>query len=116
MDAFQGREKDIIIMSCVRSNEQQSIGFLSDPRRLNVALTRARFGLVILGNPKVLSRQSLWNGLLTHYKEQGCLVEGPLTNLKPSMVVLSRPRKVSLHSELPLTMLFFHRLLFFCFD
>lgn len=61
-------------MSCVRSNEQQSIGFLSDPRRLNVALTRARYGMVILGNPRVLSRQPLWNALLTHYKEAGCLV------------------------------------------
>lgn len=46
----------------------QGIGFLNDPRRLNVALTRARYGIVILGNPKVLSKQPLWNGLLTHYK------------------------------------------------
>lgn len=89
----QGREKDVIVLSCVRSNEQQSIGFLGDPRRLNVALTRARFGLVILGNPRVLSKQPLWNALLSHFKEQGCLVEGPLNNLKASMIQLGRPRR-----------------------
>ena len=82
------------VLSCVRSNEQGSIGFLGDPRRLNVALTRARFGIVLLGNPRVLSRQPLWNGLLNYFKENGCLVEGPLANLKQSMVQLSKPKKV----------------------
>lgn len=93
VDAFQGREKDYIILSCVRSNEKQGIGFLSDPRRLNVALTRARYGVVVLGNPKVLSKQPLWNNFLVHMKEAEVLVEGPLSALKRSMVQFARPRK-----------------------
>lgn len=100
MDAFQGREKDIIIMSCVRSNEHQGIGFLNDPRRLNVALTRAKYGIIIAGNPKVLSKQPLWNHLLSFYKEQKVLVEGPLTNLKESMIQFAKLKKL-INSENP---------------
>ena len=95
VDAFQGREKDFILVSCVRSSESQGIGFLSDPRRLNVALTRARLGIILLGNPRVLSKNPLWAALLLHYKEHECLVEGPhLQNLQScAHMTFPRPKR-----------------------
>ncbi|CAF1426611.1 unnamed protein product [Adineta steineri] len=65
VDSAQGKEKDIVLISCVRSGEGQTIGFLNDKRRLNVMLTRARRALYIFGNLNWLAeRDSHWDELL----------------------------------------------------
>lgn len=67
IDAFQGREKDYMIMSCVRSNTKGVIGFLRDERRLNVALTRAKYGLIMVGDKKCLQNgDKLWKEYLQY--------------------------------------------------
>jgi regulator of nonsense transcripts 1 len=93
VDAFQGREKEYTILSCVRSNDHQGIGFLNDKRRLNVALTRAQCGLIIIGNARVLSRDVLWHSLISHFKQHGLIVEGPLNQLRAVNIQLPKPRE-----------------------
>ncbi|GAY56593.1 hypothetical protein CUMW_173100 [Citrus unshiu] len=73
IDGFQGGEEDIIIISTVRSNNGGSIGFISDPKRANVALTRARHCLWILGNERTLTRnKSVWKALVLDAKARKC--------------------------------------------
>jgi superfamily I DNA and/or RNA helicase len=71
VDGFQGREKEAVIISLVRSNPEGEIGFLSDVRRMNVAMTRARRKLLIIGNSATLSTHSFYRDLLAHCESVG---------------------------------------------
>ncbi|KAK2998741.1 hypothetical protein RJ639_024663 [Escallonia herrerae] len=83
VEQFQGQEKEVIIVSTVRSTVKHkefdrafSLGFLSNPRRFNVAITRARSLLVIVGNPHIVSKDPYWHKLLWYCADnksyQGC--------------------------------------------
>ena len=64
VDGFQGQERDVVFISLVRANEEGQIGFLGDLRRMNVAMTRARMKLVILGEAATLTRHAFYRKLL----------------------------------------------------
>lgn len=66
VDAFQGRERDIVLVSLVRANENGEIGFLSDLRRMNVAMTRARTKLILIGNAETLCRHRFYKALFDY--------------------------------------------------
>lgn len=70
VDSFQGQEKDIILISAVKS---KNMGFLSDVRRMNVSITRARHSLIIVGNFKTLSQSNAWKALLEHFKQHNVI-------------------------------------------
>lgn len=71
VDGFQGQERDVILISLVRANEEGQIGFLGDLRRMNVAMTRARMKLIILGNAATLTRHTFYRQLYAYVKQVG---------------------------------------------
>ena len=76
VDGFQGREKDIIVFTSVRSNMNGDIGFLNEFRRLNVAITRAKYGMVMVGNMAVMKRNEDWRELVNKLEAAKCVRDG----------------------------------------
>jgi hypothetical protein len=74
IDNYQGEECDIIIISLVRSNQDGNIGFLKEPERVNVMLTRAKLGMILLGNSETLLRskgKSMWTKIFENFDKVG---------------------------------------------
>ena len=71
IDSFQGQERDVVCISMVRSNSEGSIGFLSDIRRMNVAMTRARLKLIVIGDSATLSRHPFYDGFVRYAERAG---------------------------------------------
>lgn len=70
VDGFQGQERDVVFISLVRANEDGQIGFLNDLRRMNVAITRARMKLVILGDATTLTKHAFYRKLMQFIQEE----------------------------------------------
>lgn len=91
VDGFQGQERDVIVFSAVRCNEHRYTGFLDDPRRLNVLLTRARRALLIVGNKSTLEGSECWKKWIkwTEDNEIVCKV----TRFQQGTIFVSRRNK-----------------------
>jgi hypothetical protein len=102
VDAFEGRESDAVILSLVRSNDRAAIGFLNDPNRVNVAISRAKKLLVIVGDSKTVigGAPELFGPLFEHAKQEG-LVAGvgavvtacQRVGIRSQVQKLSRPKR-----------------------
>lgn len=82
IDSFQGQETDLVVFSATRSNLVGDLGFLQDPRRLCVALTRARRGLILVGDLKTLRSSHHWAALAESCESRGCIVHPDLSELR----------------------------------
>lgn len=102
-DAFQGRESEVIIFSCVRASATGGIGFLSDIRRMNVGITRAKSSLWVLGNSRSLMKGEFWGRLVQDAKRRDRYTEGNIMEMleKPILGLEVEPSMQPKASALP---------------
>ncbi|KAJ7547089.1 hypothetical protein O6H91_08G068600 [Diphasiastrum complanatum] len=104
VDGFQGREKDIAIFSCVRANKGKGIGFVSDYRRMNVGLTRARASMLVVGCAESLKQDNHWTNLIVSAEKRQRLfkVKKPYHILfsDESLASMKKLEKEKKHSQL----------------
>uniref|UniRef100_A0A8C7E6K0 Senataxin n=1 Tax=Naja naja TaxID=35670 RepID=A0A8C7E6K0_NAJNA len=95
VDGFQGREKDCIIVTCVRANSPQgSIGFLKSLQRLNVTITRAKYSLFILGKLKTLMENGDWNEMIQDAQRRGNIIQTSKKTYKTSAMKILKSRSL----------------------
>ncbi|KAH8059770.1 hypothetical protein JL721_9189 [Aureococcus anophagefferens] len=91
VDAYQGREKDVIIISTVRSNARRTLGFVRDDRRMNVALTHARRAVVLVGDPATLREDDTWRKFIHQCTDDGCVLTPPDGAKIPPPILVPAP-------------------------
>ncbi|XP_034785253.1 probable helicase senataxin isoform X6 [Pan paniscus] len=95
VDAFQGRQKDCVIVTCVRANSMQgSIGFLASLQRLNVTITRAKYSLFILGHLRTLMENQHWNQLIQDAQKRGAIIKTCEKNYRHDAVKILKLKPV----------------------
>ena len=95
VDSMQGREADVILLSCVRADPAGGLGFVADPRRVNVALSRARESLIVVGSKQCLEVERIWNSSIKNLQR----FMGPNECIKETEATIPRgwgaPRVIS---------------------
>ena len=104
VDGFQGREKECIIISMVRSNKEGEIGFLSERRRMNVAVTRARRHVCVIGDSRTVSRDKFLGRLVKYLQENGLVKSAFEYDVIPEDVTVHKSHDAESDKDEPATL------------